>query len=156
MISSVTTNAGHMRVGIVILSTMLLAACGDSPTAPGGGGTSIHVSASAMSATSLGQTISIETSIVDGAGKPVVSGPIRWELSAPDVLESLGDGRFRVLREGTVTVTAVWTPDSTVHATVTVNVDAGLLATACVARFDQASVGAAPKCAQRRVVVRTS
>jgi hypothetical protein len=109
-----------------------------------------------MSATSLGQTISIETSIVDGAGKPVMSGPIRWELSTPDVLESLGDGRFRVLKEGTVTVTAVWTPDSTVHATVTVNVDAGLLASACIARFDQASVGGAPKCAQRRVVVRTS
>ena len=153
---NVTANTRHMRFGIAVLSTAFLAACSDSPLGPSSGETSIHVSASAMTATSLGQTISVEASVVDAAGKPVAGGPIRWELSASDVLESLGDGRFRVLKEGTVTVTAVWTKDPTIRATVAVNIDAGLLASACVSRSDQATAGATPKSALRRVVVRTS
>jgi hypothetical protein len=151
-----TSHTGHMRFSIAALLTALLAACSDSPIGPKDGGSSIHVSASAMTATSLGQSITIQASVVDGAGKAIADAPIRWELSTSDVLESLDDGRFRVLKEGSVTVTAVWREDSTIRAAVTVNVDAGLLASACVARSDQAAAGAAPKCAQRRFVVRTS
>lgn len=153
---SSASRTSYVRFSIAVLSTALLSACSDSPVGPNDGGSSIHVSASAVTATSLGQSISIQASVVDGSGKAIADAPVRWELSASDVLEPLGGGRFRVLEEGTVTVTAVWTKDSTIRTTVAVNVDAGLLASACVARSDQSAAGTAPKCAQRRVVVRTS
>jgi hypothetical protein len=116
----------------------------------------MHVNANAVTATVLGQTVAIQASVTSASGTAIADAPIRWELGVPDVLESLGDGRFRVMKEGSVSVAAVWTKDPSVRAAVTVNVNAGLLASACIARSDQAAAGAAPKCAQQRVVVRTS
>ncbi len=147
----------HMRFVIAGLATAMLAACSsDSPVAPGGGHASMRVSASAVSATVLGQSVTIQASVADASGAAITGEPIRWELSGPDILESLGDGKFRVLKEGSVSVAAVWTKDPSVRASVTVNVNAGLVASACIARSDQTTTGSAPKCAQQRVVVRTS
>jgi len=154
---TISASMRHMRFVIAGLITMMLAACSsDSPVAPIGGAASMHVNAGAVTATVLGQNVAIQASVTSASGAPVAGAPIRWELSVPDVLESLGDGSFRVLKEGSVNVTAVWTKDPTVRAAVDVNVNAGLLASACIARLDQSTAGAAPKCAQRRVVVRTS
>lgn len=154
---TISISMRNMRFLIAGCVTVILSACsGDSPVAPIGGAASMHVNASAVTATVLGQNVAVQASVTSASGAPMVGAPIRWELSVPDVLESLGDGRFRVLKEGGVTVTAVWTKDPTVRASVDVNVNAGLLASACIARSDQGTVGAAPKCAQQRVVVRTS
>ena len=147
----------HMRFVIAGLTAVVLTACSsDSPVAPGDGAASMHVDASAVTATVLGESVAIQASVTRPSGTTITDAPIRWELSVPDVLESLGDGRFRVLKEGSVSVAAVWTKDPSVRASVSVNVNAGLLASACIARSDQSTASAARKCAQQRVVVRTS
>ena len=145
----------YMRFSIAALS-MMLAACSSSPVGPHDDAASVRVSASAVTATALGQSVAVQASVVDAAGTAIAGAPIRWELSAPDVLESLGDGKFRVLKEGSVQIAAVWPKNPTIRAAVTVNVNAGLLASACISRTDQTAAGVAPKCAQRRVVVRTA
>lgn len=154
---TITSPVRHMRFVIAGLAAAMLTACSsDSPAGPGDGPASMHVNANAVTATVLGQTVAIQASVTSASGTAIADAPIRWELGVPDVLESLGDGRFRVMKEGSVSVAAVWTKDPSVRAAVTVNVNAGLLASACIARSDQAAAGAAPKCAQQRVVVRTS
>ena len=135
---------------------MTLAACSSSTTGPKVDAASVQVSAGAVTATVLGQTLTVQASVVDAAGSVIAGAPIQWELSTPDVLESLGDGKFRVLKEGSVQIVAFWPKNPSIRAAVTVNVNAGLLASACISRTDQAAAGAAPKCAQRRVVVRTA
>jgi hypothetical protein len=145
-----------MRFAIAILLTAGVTACSNSPLGPDGGAASMRVSASAVTATSLGQSVAIQAEVVDAAGSPIADAAIHWDLSAADILEPLGAGRFRVLKEGSVRVAAVWPKDPSVRAAVTVNVNAGLLASACIARSDQAAAEAAPKCAQQRVVVRTA
>ena len=156
MKETITSTGRHMRFAIAAFSMMALAACSDSTTGPSSTATSIQVGTTAVSATAIGQTVAIQTSVIDPAGAVIPSAAIRWELSAADVLESMGDGKFRVLKEGSVRVTAIWSKDPTVRAAVTVNVNAGLMASACVSRSDQAAPGATPKCAQQRVVVRTA
>ena len=154
---TITLPRCHMRFVIAALSMVTLAACSDSTTGPASSNaTSIQVSATAVTATAIGQSVAIQASVIDQSGAAVPNAAIRWELSAADVLESLGDGKFRVLKEGSVRVTAVWSKDSTVRTSVTVNINAGLMASACVSRSDQAAPGTTPKCAQQRVVVRTA
>lgn len=133
-----------------------LAACGDSPLGPGEHGATMQVTASAVTATTLGQSLAIDAALLNSSGKAMRSSEIHWELSAPGVLEDIGGGRFRVLHEGTVQVAAVWPKDPSVRAAVTVTVNASILASACVARSDQALSGAPRKCAQQRVVVNTA
>jgi hypothetical protein len=67
----------------------------------------------------------------------------------------MGGGRFQVLKEGSVQVAAIWPKDPSVRATVTVTVDAGLLASSCIVKSDQ-STTSTNRCAQKRVVVRVS
>jgi hypothetical protein len=148
--------SSYMRFTIAVLSTVLAACSSASPVGPKDDAAAIRVSASSMTATALGQSVTVQASVVDAAGTAIAGAPIQWELSSPDVLESLGDGKFRVLKEGSVQVAAVWPKNPSIRAAVTVNVNAGLLASACISRTDQAAAGAAPKCAQRRVVVRTA
>jgi hypothetical protein len=145
-----------MRFAIAVVSTTILAACSDSTVGPKEGAASMRLSASAMTATALGQNVTIQASIVDAGGSVMTNEPIRWELGSADVLEALDSGKFRVLKEGSVRVTAVWPKDPSVMAAVTVNVDAGLMTSACISRTDQAAAGAGRKCAQQRVVVRTA
>jgi hypothetical protein len=146
----------YMRFFISVLSIASLAACSNSPLGPNEHAASMHVSASAVTATALGQSVQIQASVTDASGKAIADASIHWDVSATDVLEPIGDGRFRVLKEGSARVAAIWPKDPSVRAAVTVNVDAGLLASACISKSDQATDGAAPKCAQQRVVVRTA
>src|SRR5689334_24290468 len=97
----------HMRFSIAVLS-MTLAACSSSTTGPKVDAASVQVSAGAVTATVLGQTLTVQASVVDAAGSVIAGAPIQWELSTPDVLESLGDGKFRVLKEGSVQIVAFW------------------------------------------------
>ena len=149
------TSQDYMRFLIGALTAAMLTACSNSPLGPREHAASMHVNASAVAATSLGQTVLIQASVVDASGVAISNASVHWDLSSADVLEPIGAGKFRVLKEGTVRVAAIWPKDPSVRAAVTVSVDAGLLASACISKSDQASAGAAPKCAQQRVVVRT-
>jgi len=137
-------------------SALGLAACSNSPFGPDDQHASMQVNASALTATTLGQTVVIDASVVTSSGQAVPNAGIHWELSAPGVLEMIGDGRFRVLHEGSVQVAAVWPKDPSVRALVVVKVDASILASACVTHSDQATSTTLLKCAQRRVVVSTA
>ena len=151
-----TSHVRHMRFAIAVLSAAGLAACSNSPLGPNDGAASMRVDASAVTATALGQSITIQAWVMDASGSAIADAAIHWDVSAADILAPLGDGKFRVLKEGSVRVAAVWPKDPSVRAAVTVNVNAGLLASACISRSDQAAAGVAPKCAQQRVVVRTA
>ena len=116
----------------------------------------MHVAAPVMTATTLGQTITIDAAVMSSSGARIPGAEVAWDLNASGVLESTGGGHFRVLHEGTVQVAAVWPKDPSVRAVVTVNVNASILASACITHSDQATGSPAPKCAQRRLVVSAS
>jgi hypothetical protein len=146
-----------MRPRIVadVFAALWLAACNSSPLSPAHEFASLQVGASAMTATTLGENIDIDAAVVDANGVRIPNVEIHWELSAPGVLEMTGNGHFRVLREGSVQVAAVWPKDPSVRALVTVRVDASVLMSACISRSDQATSTQPKRCTQQRVVVRT-
>jgi hypothetical protein len=141
------------RSAAVVAFAVGLGACSNSPFGPDEQHASMQVGVSAMTATTLGQTIGIDAAVVTAAGERIPNTGIHWELSAPGVVEMVSDGHFRVLHEGTVQVVAVWPKDPSVRALVVIKVDASILASACVVHTDQATSDAPRKCAQRRVVV---
>jgi hypothetical protein len=143
----------RLHLVVAALAALGLGACSNSPFAPTEDGASMQVGATAMTATTLGESITIDAAVVTAAGARVPNAEIHWEVSAPDVLEPAGNGRFRVLREGSVQVVAVWPRDPSVRALVTVKVDASVMVSACVARTDQMTGTSQRRCAQRRVVV---
>ena len=64
----------HMRFSIAILLTAGVTACSNSPLGPDGGAASMRVSASAVTATSLGQSVAIQ------AERPMVKvGKMMWK-----------------------------------------------------------------------------
>lgn len=147
------------RAGRTLVATLALAlaACdAGSTTGPDGRHAAMQLSAGATTATTLGETVTIKAQVVDGRGNPIPGAEIHWAISAPELLEPLGDGQFRVLGEGPVQVAAVWPRNPSVRAEVTVTIDAGLLASACIVKVDQDAAGTAPRCAQRRVTVRVA
>lgn len=149
----VTARPARLRALVAALAVVVLGACSESPLGPDDGRATMRVGAAAMSATALGESVVIEAAVIDSRGEPLPDAGVHWELSAPGVLEAIGDGRFRVLKEGTVQVAAVWPRDPSVRAGVTVAVNASIMAAACIVRSDQAPVDAPPRCARSRVVV---
>jgi hypothetical protein len=142
----------HRHIAIA-LATVGLGACGSASTDPSRELASRHVAASAMTATTIGQAIDIDATVLNANGEPIANAEIHWELSEAGILEMVGNGHFRVLREGSVRVAAVWPKDPSVRAAVSIKVDASALFSACVSRSDQATSAQSRKCAQQRVVV---
>jgi hypothetical protein len=146
----------RLRVVAGMLATAWLAGCGSSSLSPDHESASMRVGASAMTATTLGESIDIDAAVVDVAGAPIPNAEIHWELSAPGILEMTGNGHFRVLREGSVQIAAVWPRDPSVRGLVSVRVDASVLMSACISRSDQATSTQPKRCSQQRVVVRAA
>ena len=140
----------------LVLASLTLAACSaDAPLGPRDEHATMHVAASGVTATTIGQTLVIDAAVMNAKGVRLQDAEIHWDVSAPGVLESLGGGRFRVLSEGAMQIAAVWPKDPSVRATVTVTVDAGLLASACITKTDQTTTRTTT-CANARVVVRVA
>ena len=137
----------------LLLAAATLAACSDSPLGPDDAGAAMHVAATEREATTIGESMSLIAAVLTARGDTIADATIAWVVSEPDVLEALGGGRFRVLREGTVRVAAVWPRDPSIRAEMTVTVNASFLASACITRTDQDPVGVAARCAAQRVVV---
>src|SRR5919107_5292404 len=115
----------------------------------------MRLAANGPAASSIGQTLALDAAVLRSDGEPLKGAQVHWEVSDPGVLQPMGNGRFQVMTEGTAQVVAIWPKDPSVRATVTVTVDAGLLAAACIVKSDQAST-AVSMCAQTRVVVRVA
>lgn len=146
----------QIRTGAMLLALVALGACNaDGALGPGDEHATMRVGSSGMTASAIGQTVDIAASVLDSKGEAIRDADIHWDLSSTGVLESLGGGRFRVIGEGDVQIAAVWPKDPSVRATVAVSVDAGLLASACITKSDQATTLTA-KCANARVVVRVA
>lgn len=146
----------QIRTGALLLAFAALGACNaDGALGPRDEHATMRVAANGVTASAIGQTVDISAAVMDSKGEAIQDADIHWDLSSPSVLESLGNGRFRVIGEGDVQVAAVWPKDPSVRATVTVSVDAGLLASACITKSDQ-STTLTSKCANARVVVRVA
>jgi hypothetical protein len=149
--------ATRLRLIAGSLALLGLGACSSTPLAPGEDDqASMRVGTNAMTATTLGDSIIIDAAVVNALGAAIPHAEIHWELSTSGILEVLGNGRFRVVREGQVQVAAVWPKDPSVRAAVNIKVDAGALMSACISRTDQATGTQVRKCAQQRVVVRAA
>lgn len=146
----------QIRTRALLLAFAVLGACSaDGALGPRDGHATMQVAASGVTASAIGQTVEIAAVVLDAKGEALKDADIHWDLSTAGVLESLGGGRFRVTGEGDVQVAAVWPKDPSVRASVVVSVDAGLLASACITKSDQATT-LASKCANTRVVVRVA
>ncbi len=101
----------------IALMALALAACGnETPTAPfrGGVATALALSvANGGALASLGDTAVITARVADANGTALTDAPLRWTVSAPGVVEVVGPGRLRALRNGRVTVVATIDPTLT-------------------------------------------
>ena len=146
----------QIRTGVLLLAFVALGACNaDGALGPRDEHATMRVGASGVTASAIGQMVDIAAAVMDSKGDAIQDADIHWDLSSTGVLESLGNGRFRVIGEGDVQVAAIWPKDPSVRATVAVSVDAGLLASACISKSDQATT-LTSKCANARVVVRVA
>jgi hypothetical protein len=152
--SSRSTRAAGIRLAVALLGIGVLGACAaDSALGPHDEHATMRMTSKSVAASAIGQTVALDATVLRMDGQPLRGAEVHWDLSATDVLQPMGGGRFQVLKEGTVQVAAIWPKDPSVRATVTVTVDAGLLASACIVKSDQ-STTATNRCAQKRVVVR--
>ena len=144
----------QIRTGALMLALVATGACNtDGALGPRDEHATMSVGASGVTASAIGQTVDIAAVVQDSKGAAIQDADIHWDVSDTGVLESLGGGHFRVIGEGDVQVAAVWPKDPSVRATVSVTVDAGLLASACISKSDQATT-LTSRCASTRVVVR--
>ena len=141
--------------GAMLAGTMLGACAADSALGPHDDHATMRIGANGPAASAIGQTVVLDAAVLRTDGEQLKGAEVHWELSESGVLQPMGNGRFEVLKEGTVQVVAVWPTDPSVRATVTVTIDAGLLASACIVKSDQGSTSAT-RCAQKRVVVRVA
>jgi hypothetical protein len=148
--------ASRLRIAAALLGVAALSACAaDSALGPHDEHATMQMAAKSVAASAIGQTVALDATVLNMEGQPLRGAQVHWDLSATDVLQPIGGGRFLVLKEGTVQVAAIWPKDPSVRATVTVTVDAGLLASACIVKSDQ-STTSTNRCAQKRVVVRVA
>lgn len=103
------------RAIAVLAGALLVSACqGDSILAPReGGANSVWLSATTQLLTSLGDTLRLKSLVRDATGAPAPDVPMRWQLSAPGILEPLGNGLFRAVGNGRVTIRATVDPSAT-------------------------------------------
>ena len=138
-----------------MLAPLAFVACGgDSPLGPGGEHATMRVGVNGMTLTTIGESIVIDAVVVNSHGDVIKDAEIAWDTrNADGVLVAGVAGKYTVMKEGTARIAAIWTRDPSVRATITVNVDAGLLAAACVVKVDQKQGAIGQRCAQQRVLV---
>lgn len=109
MLTSARPTHTHRMRGLLLTLSLGLAACANDRVAgPDGGGLG-RVSLDAAGPTtlaSLGDTIAITPRAMSRAGVPIDVGVIAMRLSAPGILEDVGNGRFRAVGNGQVTIRA--------------------------------------------------
>ena len=138
-----------------MLTPLIFIACGgDSSLGPGSEHATMRVGVNGLTVTTIGSSIAIDAVVVNAHGDVIKGAEIAWDSrSADGVLMASVPGTYIVTKEGTARIAAIWTRDPSVRATVTVNVDAGLLAAACVVKVDQKQGATGQRCAQQRVLV---
>ncbi len=107
--------SSRTRVVLTLAASLLGAACqSDSVLAPPtGGAESVRLSASSGQLTSLGDTLRLDALVRGASGQQLSATPVRWQLSVPGVLEQVGNGQFRAVGNGRVTISAFLDPSGT-------------------------------------------
>jgi hypothetical protein len=113
----------------------------------------IHVGSREVQVRTLGDVLAVGAEVRSANGQLLTRPDIRWELSSGGILEPIAGGSFRVIGEGRVTIAAVWRRDPSVRAGVTVTVDPGFLARACIVRLDASTGQTARECTEQRLTV---
>jgi hypothetical protein len=97
--------------------TLMAAACGnDTPTAASRGGVATAITLSMPgggSLASLGDTARITAQVEDVDGRPLGDAPLQWTVTTPGIVEQVGPGQFRALRNGRTVVVATIDPGLT-------------------------------------------
>lgn len=100
------TSGGAGGWGVALAALLALAGCSDSPVAPAvDQATRIVLDRELMTAHSHRETLRFSARVYDGRGHEMEGVPLDWSVDDPDVLETLGDGTFRTLADGTARVT---------------------------------------------------
>ncbi len=112
------TRSGRLRrarTTLLVGSSVLVTACaGESMLAPPTGGTeNVQLAASSRQLSSLGDTLRVDALVRNASGAELNAVPLRWQLSAPGVLEPLGHGLFRAVGNGRVIITVAVDPSHT-------------------------------------------
>lgn len=109
-------SSSRAQRGLILGATVFLAACqADSVVAPTGG-TPDRITVSTTSTapmSSFGDSATIAVRVLDAGGATLSGVPLVYKVSAPGVVESLGNGIFRAVGDGQVTVTAEVDPGAT-------------------------------------------
>jgi hypothetical protein len=99
-----------------LAASLALAACAPddalSPRAPEAAGVSLTADSRAP-LTSLGDSAIVRHRVYDRHGAALAAVPVRWSVSAPGVVEPDGEGVFRAVGNGRVTVVAELDPGLT-------------------------------------------
>jgi hypothetical protein len=109
------------QLTIMAASLSLMACTSDQVVGPSIGGTPGSISLSVIgsaSLASLGDTATIRPRLLDVGGSAlaatdIATAPVRWSMSTPGILEQVGTGVFRAVRNGRVTVIAEIDPAAT-------------------------------------------
>jgi hypothetical protein len=117
---------------------------------------SILIAVSDVQAQALGEHLVIEAQVRDIRNNVLPKADIHWEISHPDVLEPLGNGRFKVVSEGSVKIAVVASRAPSVRAAISVAVNASFLSRACIVRSDQGGINAQRGCAEQQLTVTAS
>jgi hypothetical protein len=98
-----------------LAAALLVTACrSDSVLAPSGGAVdAVRLAASSRQLTSLGDTLRLDALVRDAAGERLNAVPMQWQLSSTGVLEPLGNGLFRAVGNGRVTIVGAVDPSAT-------------------------------------------
>lgn len=116
-ISSTSDSMMFPRLFRLLLAsgTLMLAACrADSAVGPSGAlPDRVSIARLATPLASFGDTAVLSTTVLDAEGRALSAVPLRWIVSAPDVLEPLGGGQFRARANGTAVVRVEVDPSAT-------------------------------------------
>lgn len=99
---------------LLLAGTLIVLGCDDSGggTEPGAGiPMTVEVSPAELRVERLGEEIEFEATVRDAEGREVEPRALEWDADAPSVLESLGNGSFLTVGQGTASVVAMLPPE---------------------------------------------
>ncbi len=95
--------------GLLLAATVVFAACDANEPLGASGSEAEAVTLSTQGPTlltSLGDTAIVRSQVLDRSGTPLDSVPLRWTITPADVVQADGEGVFRAVGNGRVTVVA--------------------------------------------------
>ena len=111
-----TRTSPRHTTAVALLGLSLLAACSASDVSGVDTRTPTSLALNATTSTSLGSlgdTSRLTVHVLDTDGKIINGAPVRWRVFPEGVIEDLGDGAFRAIRNGRATIVSTVDPSAT-------------------------------------------